>query len=84
VDRRLGPFPLEPPERQVLPAGLLVHQDRVSLAERSPPRVLTGEPDRDPLVQQRSEREGLGEREIHGVLLQRSTTSFHPPPELRV
>ena len=50
--------------RAVLLAGLRIVQHEVALAERAALGVLAGEPDRDPLGQQRGERERLGVRPV--------------------
>ena len=57
---------------------LCVVQDEVAMRERSALRVLAGEPDRDPLHEQRRKRQSLRLPPVDGSLVQ----GLRPPVEL--
>ena len=65
-------------------AGLRVVENGVPVRERAALRVLAGEPDRDPVDEERRERERLRLAPVDAALLERLATALELPHELRV
>ena len=71
-------------QRRVRRSGAHVVEDVVAVGERPALGVLTGEPDRDPLDEQRREGERLGLAPVDPALLERPAPSLELAHELRV
>ncbi len=65
-------------------AGVHVVEDEVTVRERAALGVLAGEADRDPLDEQRRERERLGLAPVDAALVERDAATLELPRELRV
>ncbi len=86
VDRERGLRLREMLQRHVGLIGFYVVEGRVALGEGPPRRVLSGEPDRGAVLQERAERERLGVAPIYlvAVAVQLPAVLPEEPPELRV
>ncbi len=65
-------------------SGVGVVKHEVALRKRAALRVLPGEPDRDPVDEQRRERERLGLAPVDAALVERRAPSLELARELRM